>query len=128
MHMTPDELVSIRERLGMERWELGEAIGYTGANARDTIGKWERGAKPIPAYRAEMMLALADGRPIPESAARHAKEAVAAHSRTALEGEDKGAEDGGAEVPSLRELLTMGAVSAAIIGAAVWLARQTAVA
>lgn len=54
--MTPEELIAIRRTLGMERWELGEAVGYTGANARDTVGKWERGQKRIPEYRAAMIV------------------------------------------------------------------------
>jgi hypothetical protein len=29
--MKPDELIAIRRKLRMERWELGEAVGYTGA-------------------------------------------------------------------------------------------------
>ena len=29
--MKPDDLIAIRRKLRMERWELGEAVGYTGA-------------------------------------------------------------------------------------------------
>ena len=29
--MKPDELIAIRRKLRMERWERGEAVGYTGA-------------------------------------------------------------------------------------------------
>jgi transcriptional regulator with XRE-family HTH domain len=58
--MTPMELIAIRERLGTTRRELGEAIGLE--DAKNTLGKWERGERPIPAHRAAMISALAEGR------------------------------------------------------------------
>lgn len=44
--MTPDEIKSIRHRLGLTQRQLGEVIGYREKDA-STIRRWETGARQI---------------------------------------------------------------------------------
>jgi hypothetical protein len=111
--MTPEELIAARERLGMTRRELGEAVGLAGAAPGDTVGKWELGTKRIPQHRAEMVRALVEGRPIPEAVLAEASASEALHRHApAAERFAQGDRD----APALRGLAVLAAGIVAIGG------------
>lgn len=49
--MTPDQLKSIRERLGLTQAQLATKLGVT----RNTINRWEMGLHPIPPLAATLL-------------------------------------------------------------------------
>lgn len=47
--MTPTDLRTAREALGMSQAEFAEALGYSGPHTRAKVSAWEGGRIPIPA-------------------------------------------------------------------------------
>jgi len=43
--MTPDQIKSLRNALGLSRNEFGERLGYEGSNVYETVEKLETGVK-----------------------------------------------------------------------------------
>lgn len=44
----PQRITTARSRAGMTQQELGEQLGYAGATAQVTVGRWEAGTRPVP--------------------------------------------------------------------------------
>lgn len=63
--MTPEEVAAARKRLGLTQAELASWLELEGVHAKDTVRKWESGARPIsgPA-RVAIKAFLAGYRPV----------------------------------------------------------------
>lgn len=52
--MTPAQLKSLRERLGLAQEQLAKQMGVT----RNTVNRWEMGLHPIPPLAAKLLQML----------------------------------------------------------------------
>jgi DNA-binding transcriptional regulator YiaG len=59
--LTPDQIRSIRKRLGLTQVEIARRIGLGGQHPGDTFRAWEAGRQPISRRKQDRLLALFGG-------------------------------------------------------------------
>jgi DNA-binding transcriptional regulator YiaG len=59
--MTPSQIKSLRKRLGLSVYDFATALGFSKANARTLVWRWEHGER-VPSPQTVMIMKLLEER------------------------------------------------------------------